>query len=84
MPVADEEAVLREALLDGIQRAVEVLLRRCVRALGGRKPRAVHPIVDLQHQCAPLHGLCLAAYVQHTAGRGGNYAYIGAWRHLHP
>lgn len=47
-PVADEEAVLREAPLDDVQRAVQVLLGSRVRALGGRKPRAVHPVVDLR------------------------------------
>ena len=53
MPVADEEAVLREAPLDGVQRAVQVLLRSRVRALGRRKPRAVHPVVDLRHPAPP-------------------------------
>ena len=55
MPVADEEAVLREAPLDGVQRAVQVLLRRRVRALGRREARPVHPVVDLRRAPHPHH-----------------------------
>ena len=48
MPVADKEAVLREAPLHSVQRAVQVLLRCGVRALGRREARTIHPVVDLQ------------------------------------